>query len=74
MTDVTKAAVSEGGRRSSSCEGSGAGWCQWEERVEITRAIVPGDHAPCLKVLRREAEWVKLDGTIIVIGETTNKN
>jgi hypothetical protein len=66
MTDVTKAAVSEGGRRSSSCEGSGAGWCQWEERVEITRAIVPGDHAPCLKVLR--------DGTIIVSGETTNRN
>ena len=76
MTDVTEAAMPEGGGRCNSEGGGagGAGGCGREERVEITRAIAPGDHAPCLEVLHRKAKWVKLDGTIIISGETTDRN
>ena len=49
-TDMTKAAMPKGGGRRGSSEGGGggAGWCQRKERVKISRAITPGDHAPCL--------------------------
>jgi len=71
---MTETTVPEGGGRRGSGEGSsGAGWCR-EEWVEVTRAIAPGDHAPCLKVLHREAKWVKLNGTIIISSETTYGN
>jgi hypothetical protein len=48
MTDVTKVAMPEGGGRCDGSEGDMAGWCWWKERVEVTRAIAPGDHAPRL--------------------------
>ena len=68
---MTKAAVPKRSGRRGGGEGSGgAGWCG-KEQVEVTRAIAPGDHAPCLKVLHREAKWVKLNGTIIISSETT---
>ena len=74
MSEVTEATMPKWRGRHGGGEGSGgAGWCG-EERVEVTRAIAPGDHAPCLKVLHREAKWVKLNGTIIISGETTYGN
>jgi hypothetical protein len=42
---MTKTTVPKGGRRSEECGGAG-GW--WEERVEVARAIAPGDHFPGL--------------------------
>ena len=45
MTDVTKVAMPEGGGGGSDSEGWSAGWCWWEEQVEVARAIAPGDHA-----------------------------
>jgi hypothetical protein len=74
MTDITKAVMPEGGGGRGGSEGSSAGWCWWKEWVEVTHAIAPGDHAPCLEVLHKKAKWVKLDGKIIVSGETTNGN
>jgi hypothetical protein len=76
MTDVTEAAMPEGGRRCNSEGGGagGAGGCWREERVKVTRAIAPGDHALCLKVLHRETKRIKLNGTVIISGETTNGN
>jgi len=49
-TDMTKAAMPKGGGRRGSSEGGGggAGWCRQKERVKISCAITPGDHAPCL--------------------------
>jgi len=71
VTKMTKAAVPKRSGRRGGGEGSGgAGWCG-KERVEVTRAIAPGDHAPCLKVLHREAKRVKFDGAIIISSETT---
>jgi hypothetical protein len=74
MSKMTEATMPEGGGRCSGSEdSSGARRC-WEERVAVTCAIAPGDHAPCLKVLHREAKWVKLNGTIIISSETTYGN
>jgi hypothetical protein len=71
---MTKAAVPKRSWRCGGGEGSGgAGWC-WKERVEVTRAIAPGDHAPCLKVLHRKVKWVKFNGAIIISNETMNRN
>ena len=72
MSEMTKATMPKGGGRRGSGEGgSGAGWCR-EERVEVTRAIAPSDHAPCLKVLHRKSKWVKLNRTIIISSEATD--
>ena len=74
MTDMTKAAMLEGGGGCGRSEGGSAGWCWWKERIEVTRAIAPSDHAPCLEVLHRKAKRIKLDRTVIIGGETTNGN
>jgi hypothetical protein len=74
MSKMTEATMPEGGGRCDGSEdSSGAGRC-WEGWVEVTRAIAPGDHALCLKVLHREAKWVKLNVTIIISSETTYEN
>ena len=44
------------------------------ERVEVARAIAPGDHVPGVQVLHRKAKRIKLNGTIIIGGKTTNGN
>ena len=70
-TDMAKTTVPQGSRRGKSgCATAGGR----EERVEVTRAIAPGDHAPCLKVLHRKAKRIKLDGTVIINGKTVNGN
>ena len=48
MTVMTKAVMPEGGGGRGSSEGGSAGWSWWIERVGVTHAIAPGDHAPCL--------------------------
>ena len=54
-------------------EGGGAGrWCI--ERVEVAGAIAPGDHVPGLQILHRKAKRIKLNGAVIVGGETTDRN
>ena len=74
MTEVTKAAMPEGGGGCCDSEGGSTSWRWTKEWVEVTRAIAPGDHALCLKVLHREAKRVKFNGTIIISGETTYGN
>jgi len=70
-TDMAKRMVPQGSRRGKSgCAAAGGR----EERVEVTRAIAPGDHAPCLKVLHRKAKRIKLDGTVIINDKMTNGN
>jgi hypothetical protein len=64
----------EGRRGGSGCEGGGGGNGCNKERVEVTRTIAPGDHAPGLKILHRKTERVKLYRTIIISGEATNGN
>ena len=44
------------------------------EQVEVARAIAPGDHVPGVQVLHRKAKRIKLNGTIIIGGKTTNGN
>ena len=44
------------------------------ERIEVARAIAPGDHVPGLQVLHRKAKRIKFDGTIIIGGKTMNGN
>ena len=44
------------------------------ERIEVARAIAPGDHVPGLQILHRKAKWIKFNGTVIVGGEATNGN
>jgi len=70
VTKMTKAAVPKRSGRRSGGEGSGGAGCCEKEQVEVTRAIAPCDHAPCLKVLHRKAKRVKFDGTIIISSET----
>jgi len=68
VADMTEMTMPQGGGGGSSHEcGYAAGGR--EERVEVTRAIAPGDHAPCLKVLHRKAKRIKLYRTIIISGE-----
>jgi hypothetical protein len=73
MTEMIETTVPKSGRGRSGSEGGSAG-CRWKERVEVTRTIAPGDHAPSLKTLHRKAEWVKLDGTIVISGKAMNEN
>jgi hypothetical protein len=40
----------------------------------VTRTIAPGDHVPSVQILHRKAERIKLNGTVIVSGKTTNGN
>ena len=44
------------------------------ERVEVARAIAPGDHVPGVQVLHRKAKRIKFDGTVIIGGKTTDRN
>ena len=44
------------------------------ERVEVARAIAPGDHVPSVQVLHRKAKRIKFDGTVIIGGKTTDRN
>ena len=44
------------------------------ERVEVARAIAPGDHVPGVQVLHRKAKRIKLNETVIIGGKTTNGN
>jgi hypothetical protein len=59
------------GRCSNECGGAAGGWIEW---VEVARTIAPGDHVPCVQILHRKAERIKLNGTVIVSGKTTNGN
>ena len=70
ITDMTETMMPQSGGRCNNSEGSGVG-CR-EERVKVSRAIAPGDHAPCLKILHRKAEGIKLNGTIIISSKTAN--
>ena len=70
--EVTKMTVPQGGGRDSCGKGWNTG--RWEERVEVTRAIASGDHAPCLKVLHRESKRIELDRTIVMSSEPTYRN
>jgi hypothetical protein len=51
---------------------SAGGW--WVERVEVARAIAPGDHVPGLQILHRKAKRIKFNGTVVVGGKTTDRN
>ena len=68
---VPETTMPKRGRCSDECGGAGG---RWVERVEVTRAIAPGDHVPGLQILHRKAKRIKFNGTIIVGGETTNRN
>jgi hypothetical protein len=70
ITDMTETTMPKSGGRCRSSEGKGAGWR--EEWVKVSRAIAPGDHTLCLKILLRKAEGIKLNGTIIISSETAN--
>jgi hypothetical protein len=70
-TDMTETTMPQGRRHGEGGCAAGGGR---EERVEVTRAIAPGDHAPCLKILHREAKRVKLDRTVIINSEAANGN
>jgi len=68
---VTEMAMPKGGGCSEERRGVGGGCI---ERVEVTRAIAPGDHVPGLQILHRKAKRIKLNGAVIVGGKTTNGN
>ena len=68
---MTKTTMPNRSGGSEECRGAG-GW--WKERVEVTRAIAPGDHVPGLQILHRKAKGIKLNGAIIVGGKATNRN
>ena len=53
------------------CRGAGGGWI---ERVEVARAIAPGNHVPGVQILHRKAKRIKFNRTVIIGGETTNEN
>ena len=61
----------KGSGSSEECGGAGGGGV---ERVEVARAIAPDDHVPGVQVLHRKAKRIKLNGTIIIGGKTTNGN
>jgi hypothetical protein len=44
------------------------------ERVERTGAIASNDHGPGEKILHRKTIWVKLDRTIIINSELSDRN
>jgi hypothetical protein len=66
---MTETTMPQGGGGGRSCECMYAAGGR-EERVEVTRAIAPSDHAPCLKVLHRKAKRIKLYRTVIISGES----
>ena len=68
---MTKTMMPNRSGGSEECRGAG-GW--WKERVEVARAIAPGDHVPGLQILHRKTKRIKLNGTIIVGGKATNGN
>jgi hypothetical protein len=70
-TDMTETTTPQG--RCHSNGGCAAGGGR-EERVEVTRAIAPGDHVPSLKIFHRKTKGIKLDRTIVINGKTTNRN
>jgi hypothetical protein len=45
---MTETSMPQGSRCSGGCQGGYAAGGWWEEWVKVTRAIAPGDHAPCL--------------------------
>jgi hypothetical protein len=51
--------------------GAGGGWL---ERIEVARAIAPGDHVPGLQILHRKAKRIKFNRTIVIGGKTANGN
>jgi hypothetical protein len=59
--DMTDTTMPQGSGRSGGGESGYAARGEREERVEVTRAIAPGDHAPHLKVLHRKAKRIELD-------------
>ena len=61
----------KGSGSSEECGGAGGGGV---ERVEVARAIAPGDHIPSVQVLHRKAKRIKFDGTVIIGGKTTDRN
>ena len=71
MPKMTETTMPQGGGCSEECRGAGGGCI---ERVEVTGAIAPGDHVPGLQILHRKANRIKLNGAVIVGGETTNRN
>ena len=68
---VIETAMPKGGGCCDERGGAGGG-CK--KRVEVTGTIAPGDHVPGLQILHRKTKWIKLNGTIIVDGKTTNGN
>jgi hypothetical protein len=67
---MTETVMPKGGGCGKECRAGG--WCR--ERVDVTRTIAPGDHVPSSQILHRKTKRIKLDGTIIVGGKTTNRN
>jgi hypothetical protein len=55
-------------KRSGCSDGCGGAGGEWKERVEVARAIAPGDHVPGLQILHRKAKRIKFNGTIIIDG------
>jgi hypothetical protein len=51
---------------------SAGGW--WVERVEVARAIAPGDHVPGFQILHRKTKRIKLNRTVVVDGKPTDRN
>ena len=73
VTGMTETTVPKSGGGQYGGEGGSAGYW-WKEQVEVARNIAPGDYAPSLKVLHREAKWVKLNRTVVISGKVTNGN
>src|SRR6266540_3202310 len=70
MAEVTKATMPDCGRR-----GDGEG-CRrrWMEGVEVATAIAPDDFSTSAKILYRKTKGIKLNRTIIVKCELTDRN
>jgi hypothetical protein len=45
----------------------------WPERVEGPQAVTAGEGSPSGQILHKETRGVKLNGTRVVSGETTNQ-
>ena len=70
-TEVSEVTVPKGG---GGCNEPSSADGVWEERVEVAKAIAPGNHVPGLQILRRKAKRVKFDRTAVIGGKTTNIN
>ena len=71
MPKMTKTTMPNRSGGSEECRGAG-GW--WKERVEVARAIAPGDHVPGLQILHRKTKRIKFNRAIIIGDKTTNGN